>query len=89
MLGFRADPKERLRPLLTELQTLHQAYTEKPVFGVEMNWGTEVWILKERSNLKIQVVRFLTAVLIMGSSAGCRFIDHVMFVDPETCQFLA
>ncbi|XP_026500232.1 Bardet-Biedl syndrome 5 protein homolog [Vanessa tameamea] len=42
VLGFRADPKEKLRPLLTELQTLHQAYTERPVFGVEMNWGTEV-----------------------------------------------
>ncbi|CAH0731346.1 unnamed protein product, partial [Brenthis ino] len=42
VLGFRADPYERLRPLLTELQTLHQAYTETPIFGVEMNWDKEV-----------------------------------------------
>ena len=42
VLGFRADPKQRLRPLLEELQTLHQAYTEKPVFGVEMDWENEV-----------------------------------------------
>ncbi|CAH2054098.1 unnamed protein product, partial [Iphiclides podalirius] len=41
VLGFRADPRERLQPLLAELQTLHQAYTEKPIFGVEMNWDTE------------------------------------------------
>ncbi|KAL4708016.1 hypothetical protein ACJJTC_014536 [Scirpophaga incertulas] len=41
VLGFRADPKDRLRPLLTELQALHQAYTEKPIFGVEMTWGNE------------------------------------------------
>ncbi|XP_034835724.1 BBSome complex member BBS5 [Maniola hyperantus] len=42
VLGFRADPHDRLAPLLKELQTLHQAYTEKPVLGVEMNWGSEV-----------------------------------------------
>lgn len=42
VLGFRADPLDRLAPLLKELQTLHQAYTEKPVLGVEMNWGSEV-----------------------------------------------
>ncbi|KAL0818743.1 hypothetical protein ABMA28_008071 [Loxostege sticticalis] len=41
VLGFRADPRERLRPLLTELQALHQAYTEKPIFGLEMTWGNE------------------------------------------------
>ncbi|XP_045503852.1 Bardet-Biedl syndrome 5 protein homolog isoform X1 [Colias croceus] len=41
VLGFRADPKERLPALLSELQALHQAYTEKPVFGVEMNWHHE------------------------------------------------
>ncbi|XP_072933039.1 BBSome complex member BBS5 [Epargyreus clarus] len=41
VLGFRAS-NERLRPLLTELQALHQAYTDRPVFGVEMNWGSEV-----------------------------------------------
>ncbi|CAG9793222.1 unnamed protein product [Diatraea saccharalis] len=42
VLGFRADPRERLRSLLTELQALHQAYTDKPIFGVEMNWSNEV-----------------------------------------------
>ncbi|CAK1594152.1 unnamed protein product [Parnassius mnemosyne] len=42
VLGFRADPHERLQPMLSELQTLHQAYTEKPIFGVEMNWATEI-----------------------------------------------
>ncbi|CAH0678119.1 unnamed protein product [Spodoptera exigua] len=41
VLGFRADPRERLRPLLTELQALHQAYTEKPIFGIELNWNNE------------------------------------------------
>ncbi|KAG7309428.1 hypothetical protein JYU34_005397 [Plutella xylostella] len=41
VLGFRADPPDRLRPLLQELTTLHQAYTEQPIFGVEMNWGNE------------------------------------------------
>lgn len=45
LLGFRADPTERLRPLLTELQALHQAYTEKPIFGVEINWENEVCII--------------------------------------------
>jgi hypothetical protein len=42
VLGFRADPRERLRPLLSELLSLHQAYTEKPIFGVEMTWANEV-----------------------------------------------
>ncbi|XP_075984901.1 Bardet-Biedl syndrome 5 protein [Anticarsia gemmatalis] len=41
VLGFRADPRERLRPLLTELQALHQAYTEKPIFGIELTWNNE------------------------------------------------
>ncbi|CAH0402545.1 unnamed protein product [Chilo suppressalis] len=41
VLGFRADPRDRLRPLLSELQALHQAYTEKPIFGVEMTWSNE------------------------------------------------
>ncbi|XP_014357876.2 Bardet-Biedl syndrome 5 protein homolog [Papilio machaon] len=40
VLGFRTEPS-RLRPLLAELQTLHHAYTEKPIFGVEINWGNE------------------------------------------------
>ncbi|XP_068619832.1 Bardet-Biedl syndrome 5 protein homolog [Battus philenor] len=40
VLGFRTEPS-RLQPLLAELQTLHQAYTEKPIFGVEMDWGNE------------------------------------------------
>lgn len=42
VLGFRADPRERLRPLLTELQALHRAYTEKPIFGIELIWNNEV-----------------------------------------------
>lgn len=42
VLGFRADPRERLRPLLTELKALHQAYTEKPIFGIEVTWNNEV-----------------------------------------------
>ncbi|KAG6464379.1 hypothetical protein O3G_MSEX014470 [Manduca sexta] len=41
VLGFRADPRERLRPLLTELQALHRAYNDKPIFGVEINWDNE------------------------------------------------
>ncbi|XP_050679468.1 Bardet-Biedl syndrome 5 protein homolog [Leptidea sinapis] len=41
VLGFRADPHDRLHPLLEELQTLHQAYTDKPVFGVEIKWNNE------------------------------------------------
>ncbi|CAB3233117.1 unnamed protein product [Arctia plantaginis] len=41
VLGFRADPRERLRPLLTELQALHRAYTEKPIFGIELIWNNE------------------------------------------------
>ncbi|XP_053615543.1 Bardet-Biedl syndrome 5 protein homolog [Plodia interpunctella] len=41
VLGFRADPTERLRPLLAELRALHQAYNERPIFGVEMTWGNE------------------------------------------------
>ncbi|KAM3958898.1 Bardet-Biedl syndrome 5 protein [Aphomia sociella] len=41
VLGFRADPPDRLRPLLAELQALHQAYTERPIFGLEMTWGNE------------------------------------------------
>ncbi|KAI5645862.1 bardet-Biedl syndrome 5 protein domain-containing protein [Phthorimaea operculella] len=42
VLGFRADPRERLQPLLKELQTLYQAYTAKPIFGLEVNWSNEV-----------------------------------------------
>ncbi|XP_047034708.1 Bardet-Biedl syndrome 5 protein homolog [Helicoverpa zea] len=41
VLGFRADPRERLRPLVNELQALHQAYTEKPIFGIELTWHNE------------------------------------------------
>ncbi|CAK1545416.1 unnamed protein product [Leptosia nina] len=41
VLGFRVDPPNRLISLLSELQILHQAYTEKPIFGVEMNWNQE------------------------------------------------
>ncbi|XP_041982910.1 Bardet-Biedl syndrome 5 protein homolog [Aricia agestis] len=42
VLGFRADPRERLAGLATELQTLHQAYSERPNLGVEMTWDTKV-----------------------------------------------
>lgn len=42
VLGFRADPVERLQPLLMELLALHQAYNERPIFGVEMCWSQEV-----------------------------------------------
>lgn len=45
VLGFRADPPERLPRLHAELLALHQAYTERPIFGVEMNWGTEVKVI--------------------------------------------
>ncbi|OWR48509.1 putative Bardet-Biedl syndrome 5 [Danaus plexippus plexippus] len=41
VLGFRAE-RERLQPLLSELQTLHNAYTDAPVFGVEMCWESEI-----------------------------------------------
>ncbi|KAJ0172065.1 hypothetical protein K1T71_012038 [Dendrolimus kikuchii] len=41
VLGFKADPAERLPPLLTELKALHQAYTDKPIFGLEINWEQE------------------------------------------------
>ncbi|XP_026332343.1 Bardet-Biedl syndrome 5 protein homolog [Hyposmocoma kahamanoa] len=41
VLGFRADPQERLKHLHNELTALHQAYNEKPIFGVEMNWDNE------------------------------------------------
>ncbi|XP_059051851.1 Bardet-Biedl syndrome 5 protein homolog [Achroia grisella] len=42
VLGFRADPPDRLRPLLAELQALHQAYTERPIFGLEITWDHEI-----------------------------------------------
>lgn len=42
ILGFRADPQERLKDLLNELTALHQAYNERPIFGLEMNWDNEV-----------------------------------------------
>lgn len=39
VLGFRADPAERLRMLLQELVVLHKAYNDRPIFGVEFNWN--------------------------------------------------
>lgn len=42
VLGFRADPQERLKPLYNELTALHQAYNERPIFGLELNWDKEV-----------------------------------------------
>ncbi|XP_063538874.1 Bardet-Biedl syndrome 5 protein homolog [Cydia strobilella] len=41
VLGFRADPKERLHSLRDELKELHRAYSERPVFGVELNWNEQ------------------------------------------------
>ncbi|KOB79199.1 putative Bardet-Biedl syndrome 5 [Operophtera brumata] len=52
VLGFRADPVERLRPLLMELQALHQAYNERPIFGVEMYWDNELAQNKEEAEIQ-------------------------------------
>ncbi|XP_073942548.1 LOW QUALITY PROTEIN: Bardet-Biedl syndrome 5 protein [Choristoneura fumiferana] len=41
VLGFRADPRERLHSLRDELQELHRAYCERPVLGVEMTWNEQ------------------------------------------------
>lgn len=42
ILGFRLDPQERLSSLLSELQALHKAYNEQPIFGLEVTWENEV-----------------------------------------------
>jgi len=35
VLGFRVDPAEKLNLVLKEVQSLHQTYSQDPIFGVE------------------------------------------------------
>ncbi|KAJ4457148.1 putative Bardet-Biedl syndrome 5 protein [Paratrimastix pyriformis] len=35
VLGFRVDPPERLKPIATEIEQLHQLFTAQPNFGVD------------------------------------------------------
>lgn len=71
MLGFRADPPDRLRPLLQELTTLHQAYTEQPIFGVEMNWGNEVRDTLEKC--------YAVVVTSLKSRTDIKFVECTLF----------
>lgn len=38
VLGFRVDPEEKLKTLFKELSSLHEVYSNNPIYGVEYNW---------------------------------------------------
>lgn len=38
VLGFRVDPEEKLKTLYKELTSLHEVYSNNPIYGVEYNW---------------------------------------------------
>lgn len=38
VLGFRVDPEEKLKILYKELTSLHEVYSNNPIYGVEYNW---------------------------------------------------
>ena len=42
VLGFRIDPPEKLDEVLKEIQSLHTAYSSKPIFGVDYTKSEEV-----------------------------------------------
>ena len=35
VLGFRIDPKERLEQVFKEVESMHKAYSSRPIFGVD------------------------------------------------------
>merc|ERR1712070_1192393 len=35
ILGFRLDPEERMQETFKEVQSLHQVFSQNPIFGVE------------------------------------------------------
>ena len=37
VLGFRIDPAERLQEVFQEISSLHQVFSENPVFGVKFH----------------------------------------------------
>lgn len=42
VLGFRVDPVEQLQAVHKELASLHEVYSNSPIFGVEYSWGDSV-----------------------------------------------
>lgn len=42
VLGFRVDPEEKLKTLYKELTSLHEIYSNNPIYGVEYSWYGDV-----------------------------------------------
>lgn len=49
VLGFRVDPAEQLQAVHKELVSLHQVYSNSPIFGVEYTWSESVSVAAEPS----------------------------------------
>lgn len=43
VMGFRIDPFERLKVVHREIVSLHNVYSNSPLFGVEYTIGNEVF----------------------------------------------
>lgn len=50
VLGFRVDPEEKLRTLYKELTSLHEVYSNNPIYGVEYNWFNSSKIQSQYDN---------------------------------------
>lgn len=50
VLGFRLDPEEKLKTLYKELTSLHEVYSNNPIYGVEYNWFNNSKIQDQYNN---------------------------------------
>ena len=42
VLGFRIDPEDKLHEVKKEIQSMHQIYSNRPIFGVSYSKSEEV-----------------------------------------------
>lgn len=54
VLGFRIDPEEKLKILYKELTSLHEVYSNNPIYGIEYNWFNNTHNQNQFSNTIIE-----------------------------------
>lgn len=70
VLGFRIDPADRLQEVLKEIQSLHAAYSTKPIFGVDYTKAEEVLFSYSLALCSILTVVFLIIVKVFFTFRG-------------------
>jgi len=48
ILGFRVDPYDKLTEVFKEIRTLHEVYSQNPIFGIKFNLEDKPATLQER-----------------------------------------